>query len=244
LSDIHGNRDALLACIADAGARGADRIVFLGDFVGYGAEPHDVIDIIGEHCSRGAVAVRGNHDAAIEGAAGYMNEAAHLAIEYSRRVLTTTQRQFIAGLPMILRDDDTCFVHASAEAPEKWNYIDSPAAAERCAAAAERRYTFCGHVHDQRLFFCAQPNGLSRMTAFRPTPGTPVPVPAHRQWVALVGSVGQPRDRNPAAAYAMINMAKRTLTFRRVPYDHLAAAARIRAAGLPESLAYRLEHGI
>jgi diadenosine tetraphosphatase ApaH/serine/threonine PP2A family protein phosphatase len=82
------------------------------------------------------------------------------------------------------------------------------------------------------------------MLTFRPTAGTSIPVGAHRRWLAVVGSVGQPRDRNPAAGYALFDDARAEITFFRVPYDHAAAAAKIRAAGLPESLAYRVEMGI
>jgi diadenosine tetraphosphatase ApaH/serine/threonine PP2A family protein phosphatase len=96
-------------------------------------------------------------------------------------------------------------------------------------------------VHDQLLYF---ENAQGRMSQFRPTPGTAIPIRGPRRWVAIVGSVGQPRDRNPAAAYAMFDLGREQLTFYRVPYDAIAAAERIRKCGLPESLAYRVELGI
>jgi diadenosine tetraphosphatase ApaH/serine/threonine PP2A family protein phosphatase len=240
LSDIHGNLQALQSCLADAHSRGASRYVFLGDLVGYGADPHGVVDIVRDHVARGAVAVRGNHDDAIHGSAAYMNESAMRAIEYSREVLSDEQATFLKNLPMIAREQGLCFVHASARAPEHYHYIDSPSAAGACAEAAEATHTFCGHVHEQQLYFMAQPG---RMTLFTPTPGIAVPVPARRRWVAIVGSVGQPRDRNPKAAYTLFDPVRATITFCRVAYDHGTAAMRIRAAGLPESLAYRVEHG-
>ncbi len=113
----------------------------------------------------------------------------------------------------------------------------------QCVAAANLAYTFCGHVHDQRLYFASSGTGAPAMKLFRPTPGVAVPAPAHRQWVALVGSVGQPRDNNPRAAYAIFDAGRSSITYCRVPYDHYAAAARIRAVGLPESIAYRVERG-
>jgi diadenosine tetraphosphatase ApaH/serine/threonine PP2A family protein phosphatase len=82
------------------------------------------------------------------------------------------------------------------------------------------------------------------MIVFRPKPGVPIPVAANRRWLALVGSVGQPRDGNPAAAYATFDTDAKSITFHRVPYDNEAAARKVRAAGLPEALAYRLERGI
>ena len=241
LSDIHGNLQALHACLADAHARGAERFVFLGDFVGYGADPHGVVDVITEYVAQGAVAVRGNHDEAIHGSSIYMNEMAMTAIDYAKQVLTQPQMLFLRNLPMIVHEDTCCFVHASAASPEKYPYVDSPSAAQRCAEASESPHTFCGHVHEQRLYFAATG---PRMTLFRPTAGVAVPVPAHRRWVILIGSVGQPRDRNPLAAYAIFDSERVTITFYRVPYDHQAAAARIREVGLPESIAYRVESGI
>jgi diadenosine tetraphosphatase ApaH/serine/threonine PP2A family protein phosphatase len=241
LSDIHGNLQALQSCLDDARAHGATRFVFLGDFVGYGADPHGVIDMVEHYVTQGAIAVRGNHDEAIYGKASYMNEMAMSAIEYAREVLSLGQTSFLRNLPMIVREGTCCFVHASAASPEKYPYIDSPTAAVRCAAASELPYTFCGHVHEQRLYFATHG---SQMKLFQPTPGVTVPVPVHRQWVALIGSVGQPRDRSPHAAYAIFDSARLAITFCRVPYDHHAAAARIREVGLPESIAFRVESGI
>ena len=96
-------------------------------------------------------------------------------------------------------------------------------------------------MHDQVLYF---EGVLGRMKEFRPVVGTPIPVRAHRHWVTIVGSVGQPRDRNPAAAYALFDLARRQVTFCRVAYDAGAAADKIRKAGLPGSLAARVELGI
>jgi diadenosine tetraphosphatase ApaH/serine/threonine PP2A family protein phosphatase len=96
-------------------------------------------------------------------------------------------------------------------------------------------------VHDQALYF---EGARGRMKEFRPVAGTPIPVRGHRRWVAIVGSVGQPRDGNPAAAYALFDLARRQLTFFRVAYDADAAADKIRKAGLPGSLAVRVESGI
>ena len=240
LSDIHSNIQALHACLADARARNVDRFAFLGDFVGYGADPGLVVDVIVEHVAEGAIAVRGNHDEAIYSDAIYMNDMAMAAIVYARQVLTVAQTLFLRNLPMLVRQGTCCFVHASAASAEKYPYIDSPSAAQRCTEASESPHTFCGHVHEQRLYFGAPG---ARMTLFRPTPGIAVPVPSHRRWVALIGSVGQPRDRNPKAAYAIFDSERNTTTFCRVSYDHFAAAARVREVGLPESLAYRVENG-
>ena len=99
---------------------------------------------------------------------------------------------------------------------------------------------FCGHVHEPVLYTVG---AAARPVAFRPVPGVAIPVPPHRRWLAVVGSAGQPRDGNTAACYAMLDTDRPALTFHRVPYDWRAAAAKVRAAGLPESLARRLERG-
>jgi len=241
LSDIHANLEALNACLAHAREHGAERFGFLGDMVGYGADARGVVEVVARYAAAGAVVLMGNHDQAIETGGGYFNEAARAALQWHAETLTAEQKDFIATLPLIVRQEAVCFVHASAAAPERWDYIDSPAAAKRCADAADACYTFCGHVHDQVLYF---ENAQGRMSEFRPFPGTSIPVRNHRRWVVIVGSVGQPRDRNPAAAYTLFDPAEQKLTFFRVPYDATAAAENIRRCGLPSSLAYRVELGI
>ena len=241
LADIHSNLEALEACLAHAQHCGAERYAFLGDLVGYGADPEAVLDTVARYAAAGAIVVKGNHDAAVEKRANYMNDSSTEVIEWTRTVLSAERRLYLAQLPLCVRDASMCFVHASAASPERWDYIDSPAAAQKSVEAAQMPYTFSGHVHDQMLFF--QGAG-GRMSAFPPLQGSPISARGHRRWLALVGSVGQPRDRNPAAAYALFDDVRAEITFHRVPYDNLAAARKIRSAGLPASIAYRVEMGI
>jgi diadenosine tetraphosphatase ApaH/serine/threonine PP2A family protein phosphatase len=241
LADVHANLEALDACMDDARERGAQRYALLGDLVGYGADPAAVTEVAMGLTAGGAVSVKGNHDQAIEGSAAYMNETARAAIEWTRSNLEARHRDYLAQLPLITRDDPICFVHASADAPHKWNYVDGPAAAARSTQAAATAFTFCGHVHDQGLYF-ERPGG--GMGAFRPVPGTAIPVGRHRRWLAIAGSVGQPRDGNPSAAYVMFDAARELVTFHRVAYDHETAAAKIERSGLPAHLAYRVRRGI
>lgn len=241
-ADIHSNLDALSACLADAEAHGAERYAFLGDLVGYGAEPGAVVDLIAGYAARGAVVVQGNHDAAVvAGSPSTMREAVASALEWTRGQLDSRQLAFLQGLPLTVRDGDLLFVHASLELPEQWIYVsDEYQAARALAASRGARYVLCGHVHVPTLFYTS---AAERPVPFAPVPGKAIPVPAHRRWLALVGSVGQPRDHDTAACWAMLDLARRTLTFRRVAYDWRSAAARIRAAGLPEPLAARIERG-
>jgi diadenosine tetraphosphatase ApaH/serine/threonine PP2A family protein phosphatase len=241
LSDIHANLEALEACLAHARGRNVARYVFLGDFVGYGADALAVVENIERYAADGAGVVKGNHDQAVEKKGGYFNDAARASLDWARATLGDRQKRFLAALPLVLHEPDVCYVHASAAFPERWDYVDSPSAARRCADAAQAAYTFCGHVHDQALYF---EGADGRMKVFRPVAGTPIPVRGHRRWVAIVGSVGQPRDRDPAAAYTLFDLAHRQVTFCRVAYDAGAAADKIRRAGLPESLAFRVELGI
>jgi len=240
LSDIHSNIEALEACLRHARENGAERYAFLGDLVGYGADPQAVVDLVEKYSQEGSVVIQGNHDAAIEAADEHMNEDAAAAIDWTRGVLGAEGKAFLAQLPLCVRDGAVCYVHASADEPAAWDYVDDLEAAVRSMLAAQTAYTFSGHVHDQALYFLL-PTG--KISPFRPTPGSPVPVPAHRRWLAIVGSVGQPRDGNPAAAYALFDEAKASITFHRIAYDNATAAKKVRAAGLPESLAWRLETG-
>lgn len=242
LADVHANLEALTACLADARARGADRFAFLGDLVGYGADPERVIDTIAALVEDGALAVRGNHDeAALAGDEDAMHAAASAVISWTRGRLDARQRAFLASLPLTVAEDGFLLVHASPDRPGDWTYVTDPVrAALGLAAAAPTPWVFCGHVHEPVLY---TEGAAARPVSFRPAPGVAIPVPPRRRWLAVVGSTGQPRDGNTAACYAMLDTDHATLTFFRVPYDWRAAADKVRAAGLPASLARRLERG-
>ncbi len=240
LADIHGNREALSACLADAARRQVGRYVFLGDLVGYGADPGWVVDVAMDHAGRGAVVVRGNHDDATAGAAVSMNETAATAIDWTRRQLSAAQQDFLATLPLTAADGSRLYVHASANEPAQWHYILNAHGARQSFAATPAQQIFCGHVHVPMLYFLSR---AASVTEFTPTAGVAIPLLPGRRWLAVLGAVGQPRDRNPAACYALIDEAQNTLTYIRVPYDVASAARKIREAGLPPVLAARLEQG-
>jgi len=241
LADIHANLEGLQACLEHAREQGVDGVAFVGDLVGYGADPAAVLDLVLEEVARGAVVVRGNHDAAVaESGADTMNKSAEAAVDWTRERLSEPHRAFLAGLPLTARREDVLFVHASADRPADWTYVSDPMRAEQSMLAGQATWTFSGHVHEPMLYFLGA--GVRAQT-FKPTPGVAIPVPARRRWLAIVGSAGQPRDGNTAAAYAIFDRDRATLTFHRVPYQWAKAAAKIRAAGLPEGLARRLERG-
>src|SRR5262249_43062478 len=122
MTDIHGNREALAACLDHAARNGIDRYVFLGDFVGYGADPGWVIDTVAAHVERGAIALLGNHDAAVVTDTSGMNDVAAAALEWTRTQLDDAQRKFIADRPLVVDEKDWLFVHASAFEPDQWHY--------------------------------------------------------------------------------------------------------------------------
>jgi len=238
-TDIHGNREAFEACLTDVQRQPIDRYVFLGDYVGYGADPGFVVDTVKDFVKRGAVALLGNHDSAATGTAENMNSAAARAIEWTRRQLSPVQIDFLRQRPLTHTEGDCLYVHASADAPREWDYVIDAGAAERSFAATAARLTMCGHTHVPLLF---KQSAHGRLAAFAPTAGVAIPCRDGRI-LAVIGAVGQPRDRNPDACYALHDDAAGTLTYVRVPYDIDAAAEKIRAAGLPAMLAARLGFG-
>src|SRR5215207_6711095 len=145
LADIHANREALTACLAEAKRAGADRYVFLGDLVGYGADPAWVVDRVAEMVEAGAIAVLGNHDAAALHGSETMNSAARAAIEWTRARLAPAHRSFLGSLPLTVVEGDRLYVHASASAPADWIYILGAREAFQSFRATHRRLTFCDH---------------------------------------------------------------------------------------------------
>jgi diadenosine tetraphosphatase ApaH/serine/threonine PP2A family protein phosphatase len=240
LADIHGNREALTACLADAERRNADRYVFLGDLVGYGADPGWVVDRVMESAGRGALAILGNHDSAAAGADESMNDTAQQAIEWTRRQLSAAQRGFLEKLPLSAEDGARLYVHASAYEPREWHYVLDSHSARQSIGATPAHQTFCGHVHVPALYHLSL---TGKLIEFTPTAGMAIPLLHGRRWLAVLGAVGQPRDHNPAACYALLDETQNTVTYIRVPYDVASAARKIREAGLPAVLAARIEQG-
>jgi diadenosine tetraphosphatase ApaH/serine/threonine PP2A family protein phosphatase len=236
-ADIHANRQAFSACLEAARSRGAERMICLGDYVGYGADPEWTVETMMALVDDGAMAVRGNHDNAIGTPSESMNAAAQAAIEWSRGRLSAPQRRFLAELPLTLREDDRLYVHSEASHPARWRYVQSASDAADSIEATDARVTFCGHIHLPALYSMSS---AAKMTSFVPTSDVPVQLLGGRRWLAVIGSVGQPRDGDPAAAFAMLDTVSREITYCRVPYDVETAANRIRANGLPHWLADRL----
>ncbi|MFL1463559.1 metallophosphoesterase family protein [Roseococcus sp. DSY-14] len=237
LADIHANLEALEACLAHAAAQGAQRLVLLGDLVGYGADPAAVVARVR---ALGAPCVQGNHDhAALHGPQGFSAGAA-AAMRWTQAQLSAADKAWLDALPLSLDEEDRLYVHAEASDPAAWHYVEGAAEARASLAATTARLTFCGHTHVPLLCGITP---TDKLATHRPPPGAPMPLLEPWRWLAVMGAVGQPRDGNPAACYGLLDTARSECAWMRVPYDIAAAQAKIRAAGLPDALADRLARG-
>ncbi len=235
LGDIHGNLEALDAVLADARGK-YDRIFCLGDLVGYGADPNAVVDWAR---SSGCVTVRGNHDKACSGAdiLDYYNSIARAAAAWTRDVLTPVNLEYLRGLPRgPLRYDDFDLIHGSPADEDDYLITLADVAPIREFVGAQT--TFFGHTHVQGGFLLAR-GGVKHIV-----PAGTLELEPHHFYLINPGSVGQPRDGDPRAAYALYFPEQRMVEYRRAEYQIAAAASKIRAAGLPDALAARLYEGV
>ena len=240
LADLHANLAALEAVLVALERHAPERIVILGDLVGYGPDPGAVLEIVAGLAARGAMVVRGNHDEAVALGLRNLTENARDAARWTRGQLSEAQCAWLMALPLTIADGERLYVHASAETPERWRYLGDADAAARCLAATTARDVFCGHLHVPAIYYAQEGRDPVR---FRPAAEVEAPLLRRRRHVVVVGSVGQPRDGDPAAAFALLDTELRTLTLLRAPYDVEATIGRIRAAGLPPWLGERLRHG-
>jgi diadenosine tetraphosphatase ApaH/serine/threonine PP2A family protein phosphatase len=240
MTDIHGNREAFAACLDHARHSGIGRYVLLGDYAGYGADPGWVIDTVMAEVERGAIALLGNHDAAVLTDSQGMNDVAATAIAWTRTQLDDRQRDFLRRLPLVIEENDRLYVHSSAFEPAQWHYVTELYSAARSLMATRAHATFCGHTHVPALFHMSV---TGKFASFDPVERVEIPLTPQRRWLAVIGSVGQPRDHDPAACYAVLDDERDVLTYVRVPYDIESAARKIRAAGLPAVLSARLFEG-
>lgn len=237
LSDIHGNLEALRAVLDDADPGSFDSIICLGDCVGYGASPNECVCTLRElpHMS----AVLGNHDSAVVNRSerNYLNPVAVAGIEHSDRELDGDGRRFLESLPMVIDSDpNTIFVHASPFRPEKWVYVMDPMDAADAFQVMSHSVAFIGHTHFPAIY--SDSGTVEKFAA-----GAKVPLGVNGKRIINVGSVGQPRDGDPRAAYVVFDDEERRAEMVRVSYDIDTAAKKILDAGLPPMLADRLRRG-
>ncbi|GAB4300072.1 MAG: metallophosphoesterase family protein [Myxococcota bacterium] len=237
-SDIHGNLEALSAVLKAIKELAPDKIVCLGDVVGYGASPNECCELIREHTN---FSILGNHDAAVSGRMdyNYYYEAARKALDWCRHSLKEDNLRWLEQNPYIVVEGDITFVHGSPIDPENFDYIFAPEQARGLLPYAQKlsKITFLGHSH------------LCRVFAFFGKTVHEVP-PRHfglRQgykYIVADGSVGQPRDYDNRAGFVIYNSELDTVEYFRVEYDIASSAEKILRAGLPPNFARRLFLGV
>jgi predicted phosphodiesterase len=237
LSDVHGNRHALEAVLADTATEGVDAVWCLGDLVGYGADPNACVALARERCS---IILAGNHDLAVTGdiSLDEFSRGAALAAHWTREVIEDEPLAFLHSLSPSGSAEGVGLYHASPRDPI-WEYVLSAMLADLCLTAQPERIALIGHSHVALSFWRdldVEISGTQR------EPGEIADL-AQGEWLLNPGSVGQPRDGDARAAWLLLDTGAWTATWRRTEYDVAGAQAAIRAAGLPGSLAERLGYG-
>jgi diadenosine tetraphosphatase ApaH/serine/threonine PP2A family protein phosphatase len=237
ISDIHSNRHAFEAVLAASPDGPAEAIWCLGDIVGYGADPNDCCRLARQHAG---VCLAGNHDLAVTGDLdlGEFSTGAALAARWTQEVIDDDHREWLKSLSPSGAAEGIGLYHASPRDPV-WEYVLSALLAELCLDAQEERVSLVGHSHVALAF--ERPEGQPATGAAR-REGDTADLSAG-EWIVNPGSVGQPRDGDPRAAWLLLDTGAWTAEWRRTEYDIAGAAASIRAARLPDSLAERLEYG-
>jgi predicted phosphodiesterase len=237
ISDIHANRQAFEAVLDAVAATDAAELWCLGDLVGYGADPDVCVELARRHA---AVCLAGNHDLAVTGdlPLGEFTRGASLAAEWTREVMTEENVAFLASLSPQGQEGPIGLYHASPRDPV-WEYVLSALLAELCFDAQPHRICLIGHSH-VALAFVRAPGELATGEPRRENTELDL---STDEWLLNPGSVGQPRDGDPRAAWMLLDLDSWRATFKRTDYDIAGAAAAIRAARLPDSLAERLGYG-
>jgi len=241
LSDIHANLEALDAVLAASAGAHCDRVLLLGDLVGYGADPNAVIDRV--RALSDVVVIRGNHDkvaAGVDSVEGF-NHMARLAIAWTSAALTETNRAYLAGLAEGPVDIDPLVEICHGTPFDEDVYVFDDLDALRSIRTSRRPLCLYGHTHVPAAFQLHEDElqliGPPRGERFR------LSLAGDGRYLVNCGSVGQPRDGDPRAAYGMVDTDARTLTILRTAYDLASAQQKIIEAGLPEVLAQRLGMG-
>ena len=241
LSDLHSNLEATLACLEAARGLGYQRAAILGDLVGYGGSPEEVVSKM--RTLRPAVMIRGNHDRVVAGIeqGEDFNLLALQAALVNRRLLSPESRDFLKSLPAGPRPLGGDMLVAHGSPLDEDEYLVESQEAERVFQELEFAVCFFGHTHIPCVF---RWGGGSVVRVFPAPDGTRVSMQAGDRFLINPGSVGQPRDEDPRAAFLILDEMKREVIFHRVNYPIQKAQIRILEAGLPPLLAQRLQRGI
>lgn len=240
LSDLHANAEALRSVMSRVRRKKFDAVACLGDFVGYGAQPNQVIDAM-RTLRRPKLYIRGNHDRVAAGLddGKAFNQAARDAAIWTRDHLSAPNRRFLRELPIgPLRQDGLLLCHGSPHDEDE--YVFSETHAARIFIETDARIILFGHTHLPAIYWI---DGRDRVYGESITGDITVRLDPKVRYLINPGSVGQPRDRNPEASFALLDTKKSTVQFLRVPYDVSKTQTAILKAGLPSILAYRLTYG-
>lgn len=234
IADIHSNLEALEVVLADAKAQQCTHYCCIGDVVGYGANPRECLEIVR---SMGMPCVKGNHDeycSMDETLEGFNPHAAE-AVQWTRQQLSPEDRQWLRDLKYVRLVASFSMVHATLDVPQRWGYVFDKLAAAASFTYQNTSVCFFGHTHVPVAFIRDSMVRGGTYSKFKVEPG--------RKYFVNVGSVGQPRDLNPKAAYVVYDLDEQTIELRRLDYDIGKAQQKILEAGLPPRLAERLAHG-
>jgi predicted phosphodiesterase len=241
ISDLHSNLEALLAVLASVKRKKFDRVLVLGDLVGYGANPNQVVDLVRK--TKQAIVIRGNHDkvaAGIETGENF-NRAALQSAQWTQKKLTAENRAYLLHLPKgpTLVDGEVFISHGTPVDEDAYLFSDYDA--YEVFQMLDFHLCFFGHTHLPVIYAVSN----QRLYTFRPG-GNKMKVELVKGFRYLInpGSVGQPRDKNPLASFAIYDSSNRTITFKRVEYSIPKTQDKIVKAGLPQSLANRLAIGV
>ena len=241
IGDIHANIDAFNVVLDDCRRYGVTEYLCVGDVVGYNAAPHECLEIVR---SLGCPVVKGNHDdyiSALDKDLSDFNPNAAAVIEWTRGQLTDEEIAYLGNLPYSVTKMGITIVHSTMDHPESFGYVFDNLQAEASFISQKTPLCFHGHTHCPMIYERTV-NGVFHIDPVE-VPGAAFKLVPGRKYFINIGSVGQPRDLDPRAAYAIYEPESRTVYFRRLDYDIAAAQARVRAAGLPERLAERLAVG-
>lgn len=236
ISDIHGNLEALTAVLQDVEQHKVDAIHCLGDVVGYGPDPGPCLELVDKTCK---IKLLGNHEQAATGMLPIesYNPAARQSALWTKEQLSDNHFSMIRRYMMEGHAADVHLVHASPYQPDQWRYILTPEEASLAFSSFDEQICFNGHTH-LPIIFSEVPDGEPRLRvghSFLPDEQT--------RYIINVGSVGQPRDKDPRACYVLYDSTEREVTYRRVEYDIKSAQLKMEAADLPEILITRLSQG-
>jgi len=236
IADIHANLAALEACLDSIDEAGVDEVWCLGDVVGYGPDPNACAELVRERCS---LCLAGNHDLAVLGELEVeaFSESAAAAVTWTKDVIGETALEFLGGLEPAGQRDGVDLCHASPRDPI-WEYVLTREQAGECLDVQSERICLIGHSH-VALFFTRADGERGNVRGAQAADGSLIDVSAGR-WLVNPGSVGQPRDGDPRAAWLALDADAGTALFQRVPYEIEKTAEAITAAGLPKPLADRL----